>query len=207
MMKEKLILIGAGGHARASIEVIERTERFNIFGLIGLTNEVGSSQLGYNVIGTDDEIALFLDGCRNAIITMGHINSPDKRIALYEKALSIGFKFPTIVSPNSVIARDSVIGPGTLVMNSAIVGASVRIGSNSILNSGAMVEHDSIIHDHTHISTKATVNGGVTIGSGCFIGSGSVIKEGVTIGDNSIVGMGQVVRHNIEKNTKYVGDD
>lgn len=207
MTKENLLLIGAGGHARACIDVIERTERFNIFGLLGSADEIGLSQMGYSIIGVDDEIDRVINSCKNAIITLGQIKSPKRRIELYEKALSVGFKFPTITSPNSVIARDSVIGPGTLVMNSAIIGSSVKIGVNSIINSGALVEHDSIIQDHTHISTRAVINGGVTIGSGCFIGSGSVIKEGITVGDNSIVGMGQVLRHNLEKNSKFTGEN
>jgi sugar O-acyltransferase (sialic acid O-acetyltransferase NeuD family) len=207
MTRENLLLIGAGGHARACIDVIERTERFNIFGLIGSASEIGSSQMGYTVLGTDEEIDKVINSCRNAIITLGQIKSPDRRIALYEKALDVGFEFPTITSPTSVISRDSVIGAGTLVMNSAIIGSSVRIGSNTIINSGALVEHDSIIHDHTHVSTRAVINGGVTIGSGCFIGSGSVIKEGITVGDNSIVGMGQVLRHNLEKNSKFTGEN
>ncbi len=38
MSKEKIILIGAGGHAESCIDVIEQEDRFEIAGLIGLEN-------------------------------------------------------------------------------------------------------------------------------------------------------------------------
>ena len=47
MKKIDLLLIGAGGHADACIDVIESIGEFNIVGLVGLPSEIGSKKLGY----------------------------------------------------------------------------------------------------------------------------------------------------------------
>ena len=56
MSNPTILLIGAGGHARACIDVIEQEGRFNIAGLVGLPHEVGSRVLGYPVLGSDIEL-------------------------------------------------------------------------------------------------------------------------------------------------------
>jgi N,N'-diacetyllegionaminate synthase len=47
--QESIVLVGAGGHARACIDVIEREGYFVVKGLVGLPREVGSRILGYPV--------------------------------------------------------------------------------------------------------------------------------------------------------------
>ena len=45
MKKNKLVLIGAGGHARSCIDVIEQEGKYEICGLVGLSQEVGSCNI------------------------------------------------------------------------------------------------------------------------------------------------------------------
>ena len=47
MRKSELIVIGAGGHSRSCIDTIEQEGKYKIAGLVGLGQEVGSSQFGY----------------------------------------------------------------------------------------------------------------------------------------------------------------
>jgi hypothetical protein len=56
MSKPKLILIGAGGHAHACIDVIEQHGGYQIAGLVGKPEEMHDHHLGYTVIGTDDDL-------------------------------------------------------------------------------------------------------------------------------------------------------
>ena len=53
MSPSPIILVGAGGHARSCIDVIEQSGSHDIAGLVALPNEVGSQTLGYEVLGTD----------------------------------------------------------------------------------------------------------------------------------------------------------
>jgi len=202
-----LILIGAGGHAHACIDVIEQQDQYRIAGLVGMPEELHSTYLGYSVIGTDSDLPQLAKEWQFALITLGQIRSPDNRIRLYRLASKMGFQLPIIISPNAHVSSHSRIGGGTIVMNGAIVNAGVKVGVNCIINSRSLLEHDATIEDHCHLSTGSIINGNVKIGEGSFVGSGSVIKEGVSIGRGCLVGMGLSVRHCQSDHSRFVGND
>ena len=205
MSKPSLILIGAGGHARACIDAVEQEGSYKIVGLIGLAQEVGSKHFGYDVIATDTEIDEVAKEFQFALITIGQIHTAEHRIRLFAQAQAAGFTIPTVIAPTAYVSSHTTIGIGTIVMHGAIINAGALVGNNCIINSKSLVEHDAHVADHCHISTGATLNGNTSIGAGTFIGSRAVIKEGVSIGANSLVGMGLMVRHNIANNEKYLG--
>lgn len=201
------ILIGAGVHANACIDVIEQHGEYEIAGLVGMQDEMHARHLGYAVIATDAELPQLAKEYQYSFITVGQIHSPDRRIRLYQQAVELGFTLPNIVAPTAHVSSHASIGVGTIVMHGAIVNAGATVGKNCIINTRALVEHDAVIEDHCHISTGAILNGSVRIGAGSFVGSGCVIKDGITIGQNCVVGIGLCVRHNQADNTKFVGDD
>jgi sugar O-acyltransferase (sialic acid O-acetyltransferase NeuD family) len=204
MSKPSLILIGAGGHARACIDVIEHLDVFKIAGLIGTEEERQLECMGYRVIATDNDLSKLATQYQYAIITVGQIESGLLRQSLYRQALALGFKLPAIISPAAHVSRHAVVGDGTIVMHGAIVNAGARVGNNCIVNSNALIEHDAIVADHCHISTGAILNGAVNIGLGSFVGSGSIIKQGITLGSNCVVGMGVAVRHHHSDNSQIL---
>lgn len=205
MSKPSLILIGAGGHAHACIDVIQQHGGYEIIGLIGMSDEMHDHHLGYAVIGTDTDLPKLTKTIPYALITLGQIKTPAHRIRLYQEVVTLGFQLPTIIAPSAYVSRHSTLGAGTIVMHSAIVNAGASVGKNCIINTRALLEHDSAVADHCHISTGAIINGNTTIGSGCFVGSGSIIKEGASLGQACLVGMGLTVRHNLPANAKFVG--
>lgn len=205
MSKPGLILLGAGGHANACIDVIEQHGQFAIAGLVGMPEEVKSDRLGYSVFASDSDLPELAKSYRYALVTVGQIRSPENRIRLYRLATELGFQLPAIVSPLAYVSPHAVIGAGTIVMHGAIVNAGARVGDNCIINTRALVEHDATIEDHCHISTGAIVNGSVRVGAGSLVGSGSKIKEGVTIGRACVVGMGLTVRYDQPEGALVVG--
>ena len=207
MRKPRLILIGAGGHARACIDVIEQHDQYQIAGLVGMPNELHNKHLGYAIVATDDDLPELAKTHQYALVTVGQIQTPDHRIRLYQLAAELGLQCPVIISPDSHVSHHATIGAGTIVMHGAVINAGARVGCNCIINTRAVIEHDATVADHCHISTGAIVNGDANIGAGSFIGSGSVVKEGVTIGQRSVVGMGLAVRHNQAEYARFVVRD
>lgn len=205
MSKPNLILIGAGGHVRACIDAVEQEGIYKIAGLIGLAQEVGSKQFGYEVIAADTEMRELADQYRFALVSIGQIHTAEQRIRLYTQAQNAGFSFPTVIAPSAYVSSHSTVGIGTIVMHGAIINAGALVGANCIINSNSLIEHDAHVEDHCHISTGAILNGNSSVGMGAFIGSGAVVKEGVSIGASSLVGMGLMVRHNVDDNAKYLG--
>lgn len=207
MSKPNLILIGAGGHAHACIDVIEQFDQYRIAGLVGMPEEVHTQHLDYSVIATDIDLPELAKEYQYALIAVGQIQSPDSRIRLYQQATELGFQLPVIIAPTAYVSRHATIGAGTIVMHGAIVNAGARVGTNCIINTRALLEHDATVEDHCHISTGAILNGDVNIGAGSFVGSGSIIKEGVSLGKGCVVGMGLSVRHNQTDHSRLIGND
>jgi sugar O-acyltransferase (sialic acid O-acetyltransferase NeuD family) len=204
MNKEKLLLIGAGGHANSCIDVIEQEGKFEIAGLVGHPNQVGSRHFGYEVLGSDADLESLFVEFKFAIVTIGHIENADSRIRLYNQIKSIGFKVPSIKSKSAYVSDHAKIGDGTIVMHDAIINSGSVIGSNCIINTRSLIEHDVKVSDHCHVSTGVVVNGGVQIGSGTFIGSRSVIRDNLSIGDECLVGMGTILLHDLQSQTKII---
>ncbi len=198
-MKEKIILVGGGGHCRSCIDVIEQEGRFSIAGIVDVPEKKEQNVLGYPVIGSDADLAELIKTCPNVLITLGHIKSPIRRIELFDYLMQMGAHFPVIQSPLAYVSLRAQVAEGTIVMHHALINAGARVGRNCIINSKALVEHDAVIEDHCHISTGAVINGGVKIGSGSFFGSNAVCKEYIAIGENAVIGCGAIIVKNIPK--------
>jgi sugar O-acyltransferase (sialic acid O-acetyltransferase NeuD family) len=188
-----LLLIGGGGHCCSCIDVIEAEGKYRIRGIVKPSSDETDGIFGYPVVGSDEELPIFLQETSQALVTVGQIRSPKIRIRLYKLLKQLGGQLPRVVSPSAYCSKYAELNEGTIVMHGAIVNSRASIGTNCIINSLALIEHDVIVADHCHISTGARVNGEVTIGMGSFIGSGAVLKEGIVIGENVIIGAGQVV--------------
>ena len=180
-MKEKIVLIGGGGHCHSVIDVIELENRYEIIGIIDTKENIGKKVLGYEIIGCDDDLETIFLSCKNALITVGQIKTSDLRIKLFVKLKNIGFNFPVIISPIAYVSKHAIIDEGTVIMHHALVNANVKIGKNCIINSKALIEHDCIICDNCHISTSSVINGGVTVKANTFFGSNATSKQAIEI--------------------------
>ncbi len=207
MKKIPIVLIGAGGHATSCIDVVIAEGKYEIVGLIGLADEVGTSELGIPVIGTDQDLPRIRKNVSHAHIALGQILSSERREASYEKLRELDYELPTINSPTAIISRESHLGAGTIVMHGAQINRFASIGDNCIINSMALIEHGSVVGSHTHVSTRATINGDSVTGERCFLGSGSTIGNGVKIGDGTIIGMGICVRSDKPSNSRVLEND
>jgi sugar O-acyltransferase (sialic acid O-acetyltransferase NeuD family) len=205
MSKPGLILVGAGGHAHACIEVIEQHGEFLIAGLVGTPEELHTRHLGYAVVATDRDMQELAKVHQFALIVVGQIKSVANRMRLYREAAACGFRLPAIVAPTAHVSRHAMLGAGSIVMHGAIVNAGAIVGENCIVNSRALVEHDARVEDHCHISTGAILNGNAHLGAGSFVGSGSIIKEGVKLGKACVIGMGLAVRHDLPDGAIFLG--
>ncbi len=197
---DKILLIGAGGHARSCIDVLEEENQFEIAGLVEKGESLSNESLGYPVIGTDDDLNDLRKQYKYALITVGQIQSPAIRVKLYQTLIELDFTLPTIISPKAYVSKHAQIGEGSIIMHGVIINANTKIGKNCIINNCALIEHDAAIGDHCHIATGAIINGEVCVGNETFIGSSAVTKQCISIGKNCIIGAGAVLKNDIESN-------
>jgi len=197
-MKEKIILIGGGGHCKSCIDVIEQESRFTIAGVVDVLEKQQETVLGYPMIGTDDDLVELIKSCRKVLISLGQIKTPKRRMELFYMLKQTGAQFPVIKSPLAYVSPHAQVAEGTIVMHHALINAGASVGKNCIINTKALVEHDAVIEDDCHISTGAVVNGGVTIGRGSFFGSGAVAKEYVSLPANSFIKANSIISKTYE---------
>jgi sugar O-acyltransferase (sialic acid O-acetyltransferase NeuD family) len=195
--REKIILIGGGGHCKACIDVIELSGHFHIEGIVDVPDKLHKKLLGYEIIATDDDLPKLVNENENFLVTLGQIKSPEKRIRIFQILKNLKAKLPVIISPLAYVSRHAQIDEGTIVMHHALINAGAKIGRNCIINTKVLIEHDAVIADHCHIATGAIINGGVTVGSGAFFGSKAVSKEYIEIGKNIVIGCGEKITKNI----------
>ena len=199
-----LILIGGGGHCKSVIDVAE-SAGFTILGVLDKQDKVGHDILGYQVIGTDDNIPDYADKAE-FVITVGQIKNTHIRRRIADNVKIAGGTLATIIANDAYVSRHAQVGEGTVVLHHAFVNAGARIGINCIINTMANIEHDVRVGDFCHISTGTMVNGEVQIGNDVFIGSQSVIANGVTVGNNTIIGAGSCVMKSVCGNGMYYGN-
>lgn len=200
-MRKRIIIIGAGGHARSILDVLLLASN----DILGFTapNRTELHKLAY--LGTD---RIIFDQNPEAICLVLGIGSSGKtliRQTLYNTFKQKKYTFRTVIHPNTTISRTASFGEGVQVMAGAIIQAGVSIGNNTIINTGAIIDHDCIIDQHVHISPGSVLSGGVTIGYGSHVGAGATIIQGVKVGQNCIIGAGAVVIRDVADNSVCVG--
>lgn len=191
-MSEKIVLVGAGGHAKSLIDVIETQGKYEILGLVD--NAKKGEVLGYKVLGTDEILSDIKSECANAIVAVGQIKTSRIRYELFAKLKALGFALPVIISPLAYASKHASIGQGTVIMHGAIINAGAKVGQNCIINTKALIEHDAEVGDHCHISTAAVINGDVKVKDKVFFGSNATSKNGVIVEQNSVVPMASSVK-------------
>ena len=197
---DKIILVGSGGHARACIDVIEQEGQFKVAGLVDKANSIALTNIGYPIIGVDNNLETLRKKYAYALVTVGQIKNPETRIKIYKMLKAHDYQLPIVISPSAYVSKHAEICEGTIIMHSAIVNSGARIGSNCIINNLTLIEHDVKIGNHCHIATGAILNGEVQVGEGTLIGSGVVTKQCISIGNNSVIGAGMVLKYDIEPN-------
>ncbi len=205
MGKDKLILLGGGGHCISCIDVIQTSTDYEIAGILDSEIIPGTLIANLQVLGTDDLIPELAKIGYKFLITVGQIKSARIRENLYQKVKNAGGELPVIISSTALVSSSAKIEEGTIVMHRAILNAQSEIGKCVIVNTGAVIEHETKIGHFCHLSTTTTINGQVKIGNHCMIGSGTVINNNIHISSGVVLGSASVVIHDISLPGVYVG--
>jgi len=203
-MKTNILVVGAGGHCRVILSILDLYEKYNIIGIADreekkIGEKILSSEIKYT---WNDFTKIFEKGTSDVVIAIGD-NSERKEIFNMLKA--IGYRINTLIHPSALIEKTSYIGEGTTICMGAKISAKSKIGDNSIINSGAIIDHETIIGNNCHIGPGVNISGRVKINDNSFIGLGATIIDKIEIGKNVIVGAGSVVINNLKNNSKVVG--
>jgi sugar O-acyltransferase, sialic acid O-acetyltransferase neuD family len=204
---EKIILLGAGGHAKTIVDTLVRQKQYEISGFIA-PKKIGTEiYRGYTVIGDDLDLeTLFQSGIRYVAVTIGYMGGANLREQLYQRLKEIGYLLPIICDNTAVIADGVQIGEGSYIGRNVVINAEAEIGKMCILNTASVVEHESIIGDFSHVAVGAVICGQVSVGRSVFVGANATVIQQIRVGNGAVIGAGAVVVKNIPERAVTLGN-
>ena len=194
----KLIIFGAGGHAKSVVDSLNENE-YELCGFID--NYKNGDFMNYPIYN-----ASFLD-CSDAKKYCYFVAIGDNHIRknIFNNIVNRNLRIINIIDSTALISKTAKIGIGCYIGKYAIVNADATIGDNVIVNNRSLVEHECNVSSHVHIWTNSVINGGVVVDECAFVGSCSVVNELKHIGKDSVVGSGSVVITDVEESSLYAG--
>lgn len=207
-MPGRVVILGAGGHAREVLEILlECCANGSMAVPVGFIDENpenhGRVLDGFPVLGdfrwfqeTDDA---------QGVETVCAVGSPRTCRSLSMKASAMGLRFARVISPRSVISPRATIGEGVIIFPHVIVNTGAAIGNHVTLNVASTVSHDTRVGDFCNVNPGSHLAGNVIIGEGCFVGMGANLIQGITVGAWTVIGAGAVVIRDLPPNVTAVG--
>lgn len=178
-----LLLVGAGGHARAIAEALE-SQHVDIDAYVDARRCLW---LSVDQFATDEQA--FARGPRGFVLGLGGVDPPAlrRRLEVFESYREHLFRTRAVVHPSANVSPSARMGNGALVLAGAIVQPGSAIGDAAIVNTGAIIEHDAVIGEGAHVAPGAVVLGGARVGTCSMIGAGAVILPMVHVPDDTLV--------------------
>jgi UDP-perosamine 4-acetyltransferase len=200
-MSDGVIIVGAGGHAKVCIELLQAMGE-RVASCIGGQDSTDRC-VGIPVLKGDENLGRLRDAGYSKVFVAIGSNIIRQRLAAV--AVKMGFQLVNAISPQAVISPTARLGSGIAIMAGAVINAEATIADLAIINTGATVDHDCNIGEAAHIAPQCGLAGGVVVGALSFVGIGCKVIPGVKIGDRVTVGAGGVVVCNIDDRATAVG--
>jgi len=200
---DQIIIFGASGHAKTIASIIEKQNKYLIFGFFDNINLQNNKLGSYSIFHNFSEIKQH--NIKKGIIAIGNNQF---RYNFFKLVISNipDMEFVTVIDDSAQIANDVVIGEGCIIMPLSIINCSSVVGKHCIINTRASIDHDNHLGDFTSVSPGATLGGNVCIHDFAFIGLGANVIQKITIGKNVIIGAGSTVLKNIPENVVAYGN-
>ena len=185
-MKEKLLLVGAGGFGRVVLE--HASQRYDcVFLDDGNAIVVDDTP----VIGNTSDIEKLYPEYKLLLVTIGNNKLREE---LYKRADTVGYTFPNIIAPSAYVSPRATIGTGVIILNNAVVQNNAKIGNGCILNPGVEAHHDSSIGSYCLVYTNSVVRSLTSVGNRVWIGSTATVSTSAIVPDDTTIGDGEVFK-------------
>lgn len=206
---EPLVLVGAGGFARETAEVVRAINAASsVWDLLGFADDDparhGQEIDGIRVIGSSQQVLDEHPNARVVVCTGSPANYFSRKRIVRRLAIDDD-RYARLVHPMASVPASATLGCGTVVLATTVLTSAVVVGSHVALMPGVVLTHDDVIESFVTFGAGVRVAGGVRIAEGAYIGSGALIREQRAIGAWSLVGMGSVVTRDVPPAEVWVG--
>jgi len=198
MSDKSIFVVGASGHAKVIIDIIERQAVWRIAGLIDTYKTPGTRVMDYEVLGPEDRLPGLMMQHRviRAIVAIGD-NYIRRQMVQRIRTITPQMMFVNAIHPSAHMGREVQIGEGVALMAGAAVNSGTRIGEFCFVNTNASVDHDNILEPFSCVQPNAATGGNVRLGAASVLAMGAIVIQGITIGAETIVGAASTVLSDI----------
>ncbi|UUE21474.1 NeuD/PglB/VioB family sugar acetyltransferase [Microbacterium sp. J1-1] len=210
-MVERIIVVGAGGFGRETLDVIEAINRSGaapMWEIVGVVDDapaaVNLERLGARGYAHLGGVDVAVDLSATSAVAIG-VGSPTTRAVLAARLTKAGARLATLVHPSAVVGSACTIGAGSIICAGVQVSTNVGLGLRVHLNPGAVIGHDAVLADDVSVNPGGIVSGDVSVGRGSLIGAGAVVLQGLTVGEEVVVGASACVTRDVPSGLRVKG--
>jgi len=194
---KKLVLIGAGGHAKVCYDIAQKMEKWSEI----IVLDDNSDNDYFDIAGSLNDTKKYVDDSDFFVA----IGDNETRMSMTKKLNELDASIVKLIHPQATIASNVTIEEGTVIMAGVVMNSATEIGKGCIINTSSSIDHDNIIGDFVHISPGVHLGGTVIVGEKTWIGIGANIINNLTIGRDITIGAGSLVIDSISKSGTYIG--
>lgn len=201
-----LVIVGAGGFGRETIDVVRAINSVTpTWRLLGVIDDAPSEANLERLRALDvAHLGSLADTPADAAVAIG-VGSPRARTAIVSALSSPERHFPALIHPTAIVGSEFQHGEGLIVLGGVSIGTNVRLGRHVHLNGHAVVGHDVVCHDFVSVNPNATISGTCVIGPRTLLGAACVILQNITLGSTVTVGAAACVTRDVSDGTTTKG--
>jgi sugar O-acyltransferase (sialic acid O-acetyltransferase NeuD family) len=196
-LAKRIVVVGAGGHAKVVIATVEAAGGTVVSVLDDDREKWEKSLLGHRVSGPIETGSWPADV--SFLLAIGH----NQTRAAFAQLLP--GPFAVVIHPSAVVHPSVVLGAGTVVLAGSVIQPDARLGRHVIVNTRASIDHDCVLDDYVHVAPGVSLAGGVRLMSGVLMGINSGAIPGATVGAGSVIGAGGIVIGSVPDGVTAVG--
>ena len=200
-MAIKLFIFGTGTIADVAFHYFSNDAKFKVVGFVEYKKFLKKRKKNnLPVIEFEKIKKVFPKKEFQGFVAVGYKSMNAYREKIFKSLKKLGYKLPSYISKNSIIAKNVKIGENCFIQENQVIQTHVKIGNNVTLWCGNIIGHHNTIKDHCFITSNVVIAGNCIIGKNTFIGIKTAIKEGIKIGDNCAILMNSTIAKNMKKN-------
>ncbi|UUZ86361.1 NeuD/PglB/VioB family sugar acetyltransferase [Paenibacillus sp. P26] len=173
-MKRKLVIWGAGGHAREINWLCEELG-VTVAGFLDERPETKDQVVdGVPVLGTLSDI----EALKHEVhIVCAGVGDPALKKRFLALTAQSGFRIAgPLIHPRVRFSHRNTIGEGSMIFEGAVLSGNIKIGEHVIVNRSVSISHDAVIGNFVTIAPGVRLAGNVTVEEGAYIGIGASVR-------------------------------
>lgn len=209
---QPLVVIGAGGFGRETLDVIAAANEAageSLYRLVGVVDDAPSelnldrlARRGVTYLGSLD--TWLADAAADAAYVIG-VGSPTARRAVDRRLRGAPRDAVSIVHPDARIGSEARIAPGCVICAGVQISTNVTLERHVHVNPNAIIGHDAVLGDFVSVNPGGIVSGECRIGAETLIGAGAVVLQNLEVGPRVVVGAAACVTRDIHEEATVKG--